>query len=159
MHLKGIVAEDFINYKEPSLFLITCYCDWKCCREGSFPESVCQNNSMNNQPISDINNNNLIEFYRNNPITKAIVFGGLEPFMQWEELYEFIEMFRKRFSDTIVIYTGYNKDEIVDKVNQLKQFENIVIKYGRYIPNHKPHYDAVLGVFLASDNQVAEKVS
>ena len=37
-------------------------------------------------------------------------------------------------------------------------FTNIIIKFGRYIPNQKPHYDEVLGVNLASDNQYAERI-
>ena len=29
MNLKGVKLEDFVNYKKPSMFLITCFCDWK----------------------------------------------------------------------------------------------------------------------------------
>ena len=35
----------------------------------------------------------------------------------------------------------------------------IIIKYGRFIPNQQKHYDEILGVYLASDNQYAEKIS
>ena len=41
----------------------------------------------------------------------------------------------------------------------LKKYSNIIIKFGRFIPNQKPHYDPVLGVELASDNQYGEKIS
>ena len=37
--------------------------------------------------------------------------------------------------------------------------ENIIIKYGRFIPDQQPHYDEILGVNLASSNQGAEKIS
>ena len=33
MIIKGIIDEDFVNYKKPSMFLGTCFCDLKCCRE------------------------------------------------------------------------------------------------------------------------------
>jgi hypothetical protein len=40
----------------------------------------------------------------------------------------------------------------------LWDYKNIIIKYGRYIPNQTPHYDEVLGVYLASDNQYAVRI-
>lgn len=55
-----------------------------------------------------------------NPITKAIVFGGLEPFDRFDEMFEFIKKFRQVDNSTIAIYTGYYKDEIVDKIRLLK---------------------------------------
>jgi hypothetical protein len=42
---------------------------------------------------------------------------------------------------------------------ELSACPNIIIKYGRFIPNHQPHYDEILGVKLASDNQYAERIS
>ena len=61
--------------------------------------------------------------------------------------------------DDFVIYTGYNKNEIEDWIiDSLKNFGNVIIKYGRYIPDQEPHYDEVLGVNLASDNQYAERL-
>lgn len=100
--------------------------------------------------------------YINNPITKAIVLQGLEPFDSWEEVKELLFEFRihEACLDDIVIYTGYNKDEIADKVEFIRHmYSNIIIKYGRYIPDQDPHYDCVLGVKLASDNQYAERIA
>jgi len=37
--------------------------------------------------------------------------------------------------------------------------KNIIIKYGRFIPDKEKHYDEVLGIYLASDNQYAERIS
>jgi len=34
---------------------------------------------------------------------------------------------------------------------------NIIVKFGRYRPNQEKHYDKILGVFLASDNQYAKE--
>ena len=45
------------------------------------------------------------------------------------------------------------------KINILKQYPNIIIKFGRFKPNQKSHYDDVLGVNLISDNQYGEKIS
>ena len=96
-----------------------------------------------------------------NKLTSAIVFGGLEPFEQWDELHDFIRSIRKEYncSDDIVIYTGYNKDEISYQITILKEFENIIIKFGRYVPNEESHFDETLGVFLVSNNQYGEKIS
>lgn len=46
----------------------------------------------------------------------------------------------------------------MDKVEQLKPFKNIIIKFGRYIPNQTSHHDDVLGVTLASPNQKGELI-
>ena len=88
-----------------------------------------------------------------------MVFGGLEPFDSWEELIEFISLFRYKSSDPVVIYTGYKEEEIEDKIKVLSEYENIYIKFGRFVPNQKSHFDEVLGVELASSNQYAKKVS
>jgi hypothetical protein len=103
----------------------------------------------------------IIETYKINPIARAICFQGLEPFDSIEDLRDFIFNFRicNSINDDIVIYTGYNKDEIENELNHLKQFKNIVVKFGRYIPNCEPHFDEVLGVKLASPNQYAERIS
>ena len=71
----------------------------------------------------------------------------------------FVKKFRKKSNDDIVIYTGYYKEEIVDKINRLKNYDNIVVKFGRFIPGHEKHFDEVLGIELASDNQYAEAIS
>ena len=80
--------------------------------------------------------------------------------MQFEEVYDLIKYFRNNnCNDDFVIYTGYNEDEIKEQVNQLKEFSNIIIKFGRFVPNQKKHYDNVLGVELASLNQYGKRIS
>ena len=61
-------------------------------------------------------------------------------------------------SDTIVIYTGYYPSEIGDKLKKLFKFKNIIIKFGRFIPNDTPRHDNILGVTLASSNQFAQTI-
>ena len=158
MKLKGINDEDFINYKLPSMFLITSYCDFKCDRESG--ENCCQNSSLAKLPVKEINDNTIIQRYLSNPITKGIVFGGLEPFEQFDEVLSFISLLRGKYAcnDDIVIYTGYNKAEVENKTALLLSFGNIIIKYGRFIPNQPQHYDEVLGVNLKSNNQYAERI-
>ena len=71
-----------------------------------------------------------------------------------------VKYFRdNKCTDTFVIYTGYYPNEIQSQIDKLKQLGNIIIKFGRYIPNHNPHYDNVLGIYLASDNQYGEMIS
>jgi transcriptional regulatory protein LevR len=94
-----------------------------------------------------------------NPITSALICAGLEPMDSWEDLKELIQKFREQTDDDIVIYTGYNKDEINERVKRLSQYKNIIIKFGRYVAGQSPHFDNVLGVNLISDNQYAEKIS
>lgn len=161
MRIRALIDEDFVQYKTPSMFIGTCFCDWKCCRDGKFPESVCQNNTLATAPIINIESDKLIKRYLNNDLTHAIVFGGLEPFNQINELMQFLCMLRNAYNcdDMVVIYTGYNEDEARDVVDALKGYKNIIVKFGRYIPGEKAHLDPVLGVKLASNNQYAKQIS
>lgn len=160
MRLRGIVFEDFVNYKKPSLFLITTSCDWKCCKEAGIPISVCQNSELMKSDVKEYSDESIYKAYSTNNISQAIVIGGLEPMLQMEELINLIKTFRGNgCDDPIIIYTGFNKTEILYQIEQLKMFKNIIVKFGRYIKNSNPIYDEVLGVTLASDNQYAEKIS
>lgn len=161
MRVKTIVDEDFVNYKKPSMFIGTISCNGKCCIEAGIPLSVCQNDGWRSCAPVNVNTRGLCERYLNNPLTKAIVFGGLEPFEQFDEMAWVIAVLRRNYrcNDDIVIYTGYYPDEIVDKVSKLSEFENIIIKFGRYVPDRPSRMDDVLGVELASDNQYAIKIS
>lgn len=155
--LKGIIDTDTINYKKMSMILEFPKCDFKCDRECG--QQVCQNSTLATAPNIRKDVWSIIDKYLYNPITQAICIQGLEPFDSYGDLLLFIKAFRSKSDDDIVIYTGYNKDEIATTFNILKNFPNIIIKFGRYIPNQQPHYDEVLGINLASDNQYAEKIS
>jgi len=176
MLVKGITDEDFVNYKVPSMYIATATCSFKCDKEYGAP--ICQNSDLVRQPPHLIDNELIVSRYLNNSITKAIVFGGLEPFDMCWDLMVLIRVFRYVTDDDIVIYTGYTEEEAgniivpfsdkypddpnavnMDVLSALRVFKNIVVKFGRYVPNQQPHYDPVLGVFLASDNQYAERIS
>lgn len=159
MKIKGLQDEDFINFKQPSMMIITSYCTFKCDKESR--GNYCQNSSLANSQTINVPNARIIQRYISNPITKAIIFGGLEPFEQFDEMCNLICELRNSYlcNDMIVIYTGFNKDEIEDKIHLLSQNKNIIIKFGRFKPNQNKHYDEVLGVWLASDNQYAQKIS
>ena len=161
MIIKTIVDEDFINYKQPSMYIGTAYCNGKCCREAGIPMSVCQNDEWRKTATVEMANDDIVKRYLSNDITSAICFAGLEPFEQFFEMFDLIFALRNNYhcNDTVVIYTGYNKDEIAQEVETLKRFPNIIIKFGRFVPNQSKHFDEVLGVNLASDNQYAEVIS
>ena len=160
MKVKGLVVEDFINYKLPSMFIISSICNWKCCKEANIDISICQNSSLTDKKTIDISPEMLYNMYISNPITKAIVFGGLEPFDQFDEMLEIIDFFRKNGQkDPFVIYTGYNHSEVEKSVEVLQKYNNIIIKFGRFVPNQQYQYDSVLGIDLISDNQYAEQIS
>ena len=157
MKVKGIVEEDFVNYKKPSMFIIFPSCNWKCDKECG--RQVCQNGALASEPIIEIEVDEIIKRYINNPISKALVCGGLEPFDNFTNLFELVSRFREISDDDIVIYTGYKEIEIYDLVYLvLSKYKNIIIKFGRYIPDKEEIYDELLGVTLASNNQYARKI-
>lgn len=156
MKIRALRDEDFVQYKVPSMFIGMAYCDWKCCHDAGIDETVCQNHELATAPIHDVSNADLIRRYLNNDITHAIVFGGLEPMLQYHEIAAFISELRQSGCyDTVVIYTGYTEPEIAGLLPALRDLGNIVVKFGRYMPHQRPHLDDVLGVKLASDNQYA----
>lgn len=157
MLIKGIIDCDLINYKKPCLTIETPKCDFKCDRECGI--QVCQNSSLASAPVIDVSIDNIIKYFNNNPITKAVCFQGLEPFDTFDDMLLFIKEFRKEHKDKIIIYTGYNKEEIQEKINILKNYINIIVKFGRFIPNQQKKYDKILEVTLSSDNQYAEVIS
>lgn len=154
MKIKNIYYNDFINFGgHCSLTVAMPYCSFKCGKE------LCQNSSLAKAEIFDIPSEKIIQKFLQSEIMDAIVFQGLEPFDSWEEMLEFIILFRKKSFAPVVIYTGYNREEISDdKITKLKELSNIIIKFGRYIPNQEAHYDSILKVKLVSDNQYAIEV-
>lgn len=161
MRIKFLVDEDFVNYKKPSMFIGSIACDFKCCHEQNLSEQTCQNEPWFSEPIIEFSDSNLCKRYLDNPITQGICIGGLEPMLQFQELLIFIRCLRDNYhcDDTVIIYTGYYPNELKEELPQLKQFKNIIIKFGRYIPGHLTHIDPLLGVNLASDNQYALQIS
>lgn len=156
MKLRTILLEDCSHYKDIAMVLFTCYCDFKCCKEAGIPVTVCQNSKWAKSSVTDYDDEEIIRLYLSNPFSKAIVFAGFEPFLQIKEVQDFIKRFRQYSDDVVIIYTGYNKEEVSEEVEILKQYKNVIVKFGRYIPNCASHFDEILGVDLASDNQYAE---
>ena len=142
------------------MFIATCFCDWKCCKENNCEISMCQNSNIAKQSIIEISADEIFRRYQNNTLTSAIIFGGLEPLLQQNDVLKIISYFRKHdCNDMFIIYTGYYENEVEDFITQVKQFKNIIIKFGRYKPNKNTRYDEVLGVTLASPNQYARQIS
>lgn len=158
--VKEINDENFQDYKKSSMFIACIKCDFKCLKELNMDLSICQNMKISLMPDKKILIPEIFNRYKSNPITKAVVLGGLEPLLQFEEIFNLISYFRSnKCSDDFVIYTGYYPEEIKKEVQKLKNFDNIIIKYGRFIPNSKSKFDEILGVALSSENQFAVKIS
>ncbi|BED92184.1 MAG: 4Fe-4S cluster-binding domain-containing protein [Candidatus Improbicoccus pseudotrichonymphae] len=157
--LKDILDEVFQDYKLPSMLLAMPACDFKCFRELKLDIKQCQNFELSKRRNIILKIEDVFSRYNSNPITKAIILGGLEPFLSFGEIHSLIDFFRKNNCfDDIVIYTGYYKNEIEKEIKILKKYENIIIKFGRFLPDSKSVFDEILGINLASENQYAEKI-
>lgn len=173
MIIKQLRDEDFTNYRLPSMVVGFPSCTFKCEKECGC-KGMCQNSELAISPEIEITPKAIVDRYMSNPISKAMVCGGLEPFDSFDDLIHLLAEFRSVTNDPFIIYTGYTKDELKymtyytfwshgkvewSYLEQLQKFSNIIIKFGRYIPNQELHYDEVLGISLASSNQYAEKIS
>lgn len=155
MIVKGLIDEDFVNYKKPSMVVLFPSCSFKC------GQRACQNGALASIQNIEISYKDIIERYKNNDITSAVVFSGLEPFDSFTDVVSLINVFRKsKVNDDIVIYTGYTEEELskMPMFSLLRNFSGVVLKFGRFIPNQTPHYDKTLGVNLASDNQYGKRL-
>lgn len=175
MIIKGLTETDLVNYKKISMFVAFPNCTLKCDKLNGAP--YCQNCTLLKEPSINIPMNEIYQRYAKNPLTEAFVFGGLEPFDSSEDMLALIGLIRDIYecNDDIVIYTGYTKEELEEgwrdfttchdkeyyknEYKLLKSYKNIIIKFGRFIANQEPHYDEVLGIKLASNNQYAEVIS
>ena len=159
MKLKGIIDYDCTNYKEPVLTLEFPYCDFKCDKLNGC--QVCQNSSLVKEPTIEISLKTIWKLYKQNPLTKGFCLQGLEPLDSIDDVLNFIKYIRGNnfCNDPIIIYTGYDKEEVTKFIYQIIDFDNIIIKWGRFIKGQNLHYDRILGVNLASDNQYAEKIT
>lgn len=157
MLIKYIVDEDFVNYKKCSMFIGFPHCTFKCNRDCG--KIVCQNYLLDKDKNISMHTEEIVKRYINNNISESIVIGGLEPFDDFGDLLLLVDMFRQKTQDDIVIYTGYNEDEVEDKIEQLKKYNNIIVKFGRFVPDSMPRYEDLLGVTLASNNQYAKQIS
>ena len=164
MEIKNLIDEDFVNYIKPSMFIGMPHCTFKCDKECGC--NVCQNSELALAPTIDMNIVEIATRFYENPITEAVVFGGLEPFDDFNDMIELIKVFEalyrtcydiKKMPD-IVIYTGYYPHEIEDLLLRLQKETTeakIIVKFGRFIPDRPSRFSANLGVELASENQFA----
>ena len=75
MVVKDIVAEDFVNYKKPSMFIIFPYCSFKCEKECN--KKICQNSNISQLPNIEVKNDTILLSYLSNPIIKRFTWSGL----------------------------------------------------------------------------------
>lgn len=159
MIIKNLIEEDFLNYKKPSMIIMFPKCSWKCEKECGM--QVCQNSKLATAPNIEVSEQDIVKRYLKNSITQSLVCSGLEPLDSLNDLLALIDEFRKYTNDDIVIYTGYTEEEVNNNsiVNKLNKYTNIIVKFGRFKPNCKSHYDEILGVNLVSDNQYGKIIS
>ena len=161
IELKGVIEEDMVNYRKIGMTLMFPKCNWKCDIENGV--QLCQNKGLAATASQTVDVKALLERYKNNPITEAIILQGLEPLDSPVDVYTVAALLKElNITDDLVIYTGYKKEEVSSE--DLQTIANIIpgkliIKWGRYIPNQEKHYDEILGVYLASDNQYAEIIN
>ena len=153
--IKGIVEEDFTQYRRPTMVILFPTCTFKCDKENKC--DLCQNAKLLQEPDILVDPKAIVDRYMKNSITEGFVFSGMEPFDSTEDLYSLLSNIREVTEDVVIIYTGYTYSELIDRgdIKKLREYRNIVLKVGRFVPNRPSRFDNVLGVTLSSDNQFA----
>jgi len=163
MLLKQIIDENFGDYRECSMLLVTPNCTFKC--------SECHNKHLTKMETKNFPDKEILKRFFDNPLTSAIVIGGLEPLDRIQDVVWFMyylnEYVHKNNVEkpTVVIYTGYDLEYIDNNLYwtglgcQLVKYNKCIIKYGGFQPeyyddgNLKKVWNNDLGVYLASPNQ------
>ena len=157
--LVDLIDESFAEYKLPHMLVAFPHCSFKCDRENG--NQVCQNWELAKAPRITVEAEDVAARYVSNDLTKAVVFAGLEPFDSYTDVLSLLEELRSKNGcyDDVVIYTGYKPEEVSDRFEKLASYKNVLVKFGRFVPGDKPHYDDALGINLASDNQFSRWVN
>ena len=145
------INETFNDYKKTGLYIAFTKCKLNC--------FGCQNIELKDKIPLEIDVDDLSKFIINNPIIDSIICSGLNPMDSFLELQMLIHKIRRFSKMDIVIYTGYKEKDLDWQIISLKQYPNIIIKFGEYIKERDYIFDEVLQVTLASDNQYAKKIS
>lgn len=158
IEVKGIIWEDIVNYKKIGTTLMMPKCSFKCDKENG--TQGCQNWELAAAPLQTVHINAFMRNYKSNTLTEAIILQGLEPLDSPVSVFTVAAALSDfHITDDLVIYTGYYKDEypalIIPEIAKIIP-GNLIIKWGRYRPKQLPHYDPILGVYLASENQYGE---
>ena len=160
IEVKGIIWEDIVNYKKIGTTLMFPHCDFKCDKECGV--NVCQNSSLAAAASQTVLMSLFMRRYMENPLTEAIILQGLEPLDDPISIYTVSAALNDfNCQDDLVIYTGYYKEEVDPEfLHNLATYTpgHLIIKWGRYIPNQEKHYDPILGIYLASNNQYGEMI-
>ena len=102
----------------------------------------------------------VVKRFLDNEMVNTLCCAGLEPFDTPRDLNRLISLLRFcECDDEIIIYTGYTEEEVSKYFSWIYAYKNIIIKFGRFVPNQPHHIDEVLGVELASENQYAKRIN
>jgi len=146
------------DYKKTGLYVtIGINCTGKCWKKQGLNSKICQNWEYNNK-YSLFSIEEIIKEYYRNPFISCYILTGMEPFDNFEEMLLLISEIRISNDCDIVIYSGYNKEELEKHIETLKKFKNIIIKFGIYAVDLPRIYDDVLGIELISSNQYAKRI-
>lgn len=165
VHLVDVKTDNITDYKETSMLLVFPYCSGKC-------GPKCHNYRMiGTTKINEYNILDIINLYLKLETHNSVVCAGLEPFDSMLDLTNLVKCFSSCNKNCdIVIYTGYNEDEIEDNVKSLVETfdanvnkdykKSLIVKFGRFIFDDSgkevKNYSDILGINLASPNQYAK---
>jgi pyruvate-formate lyase-activating enzyme len=118
----------------------------------------CFNESVKQEPNRCSYIPNILDEIQANPFNEGVILAGLEWSSQPKELIALVKEATKRHLP-IIIYTGYTSDQFIRRVPRIKEFPNVLIKYGSFNQNLRSFEHKEYGVNLASTNQHIQKIS
>ena len=84
-------------------------------------KKICQNSQLATSDSIEVTTLSIVKRYLKNPITQAVVFGGLEPFDSWVELVGLIQLFRHKSNDDIDLERTHLNYHLVEPDGKYRQ--------------------------------------
>lgn len=144
------IKETFNDYKKVGMYVAFPQCSLNC--------KNCQNAHLREVEPLEVSLDYLVKIILDNDLIDSVILSGMNPMDSFDDVMSLIREVRNKSNIEIIIYTGMRESNLTNEIKKLKEFNNVIIKFGEYIPNSKEKFDEVLGINLASDNQYAKRI-
>ncbi|MCH4890037.1 radical SAM protein [Acidaminobacter sp. JC074] len=118
----------------------------------------CFNQSLKEAPIFYKKADEVLDEIMSNPFNEGVILAGLEWSLQPSELMAMIKSCASK-NIPVIVYTGHKIETFLRRVPKIKNYPEVLIKYGAYDESKLSLTHEAYGVRLASTNQNIQSVA
>jgi len=118
----------------------------------------CFNQSLKEAPIFYKKADEIMDEIMSNPFNEGVILAGLEWSLQPTELLALVKSATVR-NMPVIVYTGHDINTFLRRVPLIKQFTEVLVKYGAYDESKLSLTHEAYGIKLASTNQHIDSIA